>query len=585
MLQILAVIARSKRRVWARALTVVLGVAVGAGIALGTAKLRPPPLTSPVGAAVPRPAPGSALAADELDSDSECFERRQAASHGALPSLAINQPELRAQLLGRTKSVPVFFFSRPEPSAENATARALRESLEASPGYKTFGVVVGKVRNEPELAQAVFLREGYLYTEIPELAALYGSLTLSLLFREPELSIVRGAEELRARRLQDGDYEYTTGDERGRRAKLLLFDRVAKSGATLPPARHVDLRRLSRELGFDELSVSAATEQQLVGFAHYGELRVPTLLEVRESEATLACEAPGVARLELSLRRAAAERVNRAQERLLAVIQEQVDEGLPFDEPKTEEGQQDGKLRPEWRTAYVNGKLDYEFNGDRYRVFDDSGRPRPPQVCIDFVLDTFERAGGSWWRPRGEPRQRSRGRLKFDDVRLENRRSVERFIDYARLHHEAFDVYDMPPEQRIAFRHRAQFFASVYGARAQLRRGDIVTILGPREDEKLHYHSFIIVGADPLSGLPTELAANAGRPRIRSWEGELSNAPRRSLLARIRPKQVWLESFLALEAGVSAEDPSPPLGSDPPSPLAPEPSPALGPGAKRPAAG
>jgi hypothetical protein len=86
--------------------------------------------------------------------------------------------------------------------------------------------------------------------------------------------------------------------------------------------------------------------------------------------------------------------------------------------------------------------------------------------------------------------------------------------------------------------------------------------LGPREDEKLHYHSFLIVDADPLSGMPTELAANAGRPRIRSWEGEMQNAPRRSILARIRPRPIWLDALLAPKNGVSADDPKPALGAN-----------------------
>jgi hypothetical protein len=253
----------------------------------------------------------------------------------------------------------------------------------------------------------------------------------------------------------------------------------------------------------------------------------------------------------------------------VTVIKEQVDEGLPFDEPKTEDGQQDGKLRPEWRNAYLNGSSSFEFNGDRYSVFDPSGRPRPPQVCIDFVLDTFERASGTWWLSRSQGRQRVLGRLQFNDPGLENRRSVERFIDFARAHNESFDGYEPPPEARVPLRNRAQFFSELYRARAEFRRGDIVAILGPRDDEKLHYHSFFIVDADPLSGMPTELAANAGRPRIRSWEGEMQNAPRRSILARIRPRPVFLESLMAPETGVSAEDPPP----------------ALGPSTKRPAAG
>src|SRR6185369_16944491 len=227
--------------------------------------------------------------------------------------------------------------------------------------------------------QAVFLRQGYLYTESPELAALYGSLTLSLLFRDSELRIVRGDQELNARRLEDGDYEYTSGDERGRRAKLLLFDRVAKADGSFAATRHVDLRALSKRLGFDELSITSASEGQLAVEARYGGLSVPSLLGVNQGKPTLICEAPGPAlRQELLDRRAAAVRADRAQARLISVMKEQIDEGLPFDEPKTEDGQQDGKLRPEWRMAYLNGSSSFEFNGDRYAVFDGSGRPRPP---------------------------------------------------------------------------------------------------------------------------------------------------------------------------------------------------------------
>ena len=380
---------------------------------------------------------------------------------------------------------------------------------------------------------------------------------------------MRGAETLSAHRLNDGDYEYTNGEERGRRAKLLLFDRVAPAGVTLSPARHVDLRALAKSLGFDELSISRATTEHLAVEASYGAVRVPTLLSVREGQVSPVCEAPGKDRVEVQAVRAQAARLQHAQAKLVSVIKEQVDEALPFDEPKTEEGQQDGKLRPEWRSAYLNGSSSFEFNGDRYAVFDAAGRPRPPQVCIDFVLDTFERAGGSWWQSRDQGRGRALGRLQFDDAALENRRSVERFIDFARSHTEAFDVYEPAPEARVPLRNRALFFAELYRSRAQFRRGDIVAILGPRDDEKLHYHSFFIVDADPLSGMPTELAANAGRPRIRSWEGEMQNAPRRSILARIRPRPIWLEALVAPEeSGVSADDQAPARAPDPKLPQA-----------------
>lgn len=566
MLQILVVKARLLRGVWVHALAVLLSSALGGALAWQRPQGRAvETATKPVGLPALGPvepvsdavaAARAAQAADEA-----CLARR--AELWQLPELAlpaVDAPELRAQLLGRTKSVPVLFLSRPEADASEPAAAPLRQLLETTPGYATFDTVVGKVRSRPELARAVFLRDGYLYTENPELAALYGSLTLSLLFREPELQIVRGAVELRAQRLNDGDYEYTNGDERGRRAKLLLFDRVAPASASLGPARHVDVRGLSKELGFDELTIERATAEQLAVQASYGALRVPMLLRVAHGKLALSCEAQGADRALVHSWRAQAARAEQARAKLVSVIKEQVDEALPFDEPKTEDGQQDGKLRPEWRNAYLRGSSSFEFNGDRYAVFDSAGRPRPPQVCIDFVLDTFERASGTWWQSRSQGRQRVLGRLQFDDAALENRRSVERFIDFARTHAESFDVYEPAPEARVPLRNRALFFAELYRSRAHFQRGDIVAILGPRDDEKLHYHSFFIVDADPLSGMPTELAANAGRPRIRSWEGEMQNAPRRSILARIRPRPIWLEALVAPENGVSADEAQPALG-------------------------
>jgi hypothetical protein len=393
---------------------------------------------------------------------------------------------------------------------------------------------------------------------------LFGSLTLSLLFRDAELRIERGAETLSARRLTDGDYEYTSGEDRGRKARLLLFDRVAGADAQLAPSRHVDMRSLARTLGFDELRVERATGELLVAEARYGGHSVPTLLRVQDGKLALSCEALGPARAAVLQSREDAERAERVQARLLSVIKEQVDEALPFDEPKTEDGQQDGKLRPEWRHAYLRGSESFEFNGDRYAVFDASGRPRPPQVCIDFVLDTFERASGTWWQLRERGRQRLRGRLEFEGSELENRRSVESFIAFARAHPESFEVYDPPAEAKVPLRNRAQFFAELFRTRAQFKRGDVVAILGPRDDEKLHYHSFLIVGSDPLTGMPIELAANAGRPRIRSWEGEMQNAPRRSIFARVRPRAVWLEAQISQENGVSADAPEPvPAGQGP----------------------
>lgn len=68
-----------------------------------------------------------------------------------------------------------------------------------------------------------------------------------------------------------------------------------------------------------------------------------------------------------------------------------------FDEPRTEVGQQDGSLRRHWIRAWHAHKGSYEVNGDKYYVRNREGKPVPPQVCADLIVDTFDRMGGNWW--------------------------------------------------------------------------------------------------------------------------------------------------------------------------------------------
>lgn len=82
---------------------------------------------------------------------------------------------------------------------------------------------------------------------------------------------------------------------------------------------------------------------------------------------------------------------------LLQQIKQQTEEMLPFDEPRTENGEQlDGSLRPAWESAYRRGRYWYEFNGDKY-VTMRNGRPFVPQVCSDFIVDSIDRTAGSWY--------------------------------------------------------------------------------------------------------------------------------------------------------------------------------------------
>jgi len=474
-------------------------------------------------------------------------------------------PELelaRGELLARARAEPVFFLSAPEPGPLSAEAKALRTRLFSEPApWTAFSDAYERLRARPRELRAVLLTEGYLYATQPPLAALLASgVALDHLFREPELTIVRGDKRLHVK-LEAGVYRWEDGPARGEPARLWLFDRVYLTGDEPTPARHVAFGDLAEQLGTTSIEVERATESALLVKLHYGELAVPAVLRIESGRAALECEVvPPDAQARVDAAHAAARRYARVMAELRARIGEQVEEALPFDEPKTEEGQQDGKLRPEWRTAYLKGQTSFTFNGDRYSVFDATGRARLPQVCVDFVLDTWERMAGTRWLTRAEGRGRKIGRLDVSALGMENQRSVEQFIEFARAHPDWFELFEVPESERVAFSSRRRFFQRLLEVPERFRPSDVVAILGPRDDDRLHYHSFFIVDADPLSGMPTVLAANAGRPRLRNWEAELENAPRRGIVARIRPRLSWLESLVgasdqALLPRIPAESP------------------------------
>jgi hypothetical protein len=502
------------------------------------------------------PANAAAVESPESVSCRDALARLQAEPQ--LPGALVNAGFPRALLLGRARAEPVVFARAPafDERRASAEARALRADMASDPHpWQAFERVLVRVKKSPELAREVFLTEGYLYTESPELAALYVNfLALGLLFREPEIVLERGRERFPLVR-HNGDYEYKEGPERGQRAALLLFDRVFLPKSEPGPALQRDLRGVAAQTFADEMRIDHLSDSGAIVALRFGDDWVPAALRRVETGFELECErVPEALGENVAQARALAKRRARVVDVLSRVVASEVDEALPFDEPKTEEGQQDGQLRPAWRRAYLDGRDRYSFNDDRYWVFDQRGRPHVPQVCIDFVMDTLERSSGAWFRARGEHREFVPGKLNFDSFNLDNRRSVETFIAFAAAHPEWFDVTETPPETRVAFYDHQAFFADIYAHRDEYRPFDIVTIFGLRSDGKLHSHSFFVADRDPVTGMPIAVAANAGRPRIRSWENEMQNAPQRAIRAHIRAKLSWLEATVAPEPSVSAHE-------------------------------
>lgn len=488
-------------------------------------------------------------------------ERRcQAKIESTLRQPALSPPARfeaeRSEILARAKGAPVLMVREPERHVLSPEATALLNELASAKARATalFDAYPRIVRRE-SVAREVFLREGYLYADTPSLAfGMSHVVRLEDLFSAPRLWLQRGTEVFELRRVQRrGKPAYVVVGEPGapeRRARLLFLDRVALDPEALAEPLHRDLGRVRETLGFERARVRHVSANAIVLDAAYGEHVVPTLLMTGGADAWLDCEALAPEQREDVLRQR--ERENERSSliaHLKAAIATQIDEALPFDEPRTEFGQEDGKLREAWLEAYRQGRSTYVYNDDRYWVFGQGGRPAVPQVCIDFIADSFERASGSWFAPRGARPEKTRGGVDFDELDLPSRRRVADFVAFAEAHPEWFELWR--PERLVPLSGRRRFFDFIAEHRAQLRPGDIVVIYGMRDDGQPHYHSFFVFEADPLSGMPIHLASNAVLPQIRSWEGEMHNAPRRSIRVRIRPRSSWLAQIL--EGGTQGE--------------------------------
>lgn len=480
------------------------------------------------------------------DAAAGCLARRRQLELAPELSGAPGLEARRAELLGRAKADPVVFLRTPvEPAAQTPEIAHYRSLIAGARAPAAVLVdLYPTLRRRPAVAQEVLLREGYLYAESPALAvAMVDLIELRHLFDAPELLLARGANTLRLRR-DELDYRYVDGPDAGAKASLLLFDRVWPVGEEPGPPLHRALDDLIETEGVDRVRIERWTEGGVLARLRYGAEWVDAVLDHEGPRLTLGCELVRPEQAEaVELARSLARRRRAVLRAQRGAIEAAVAEALPFDEPTTEEGQQDGNLRPHWRWAYEHGWDQYRFNDDKYPVFDAAGRPRVPQVCIDFVFDTLERASGTWWARRDQERRRIVGRLDFSALGIDNQRSVERFVSFAWSHPEWFDAYDLTADERVRFADRERFFAYLAAHADGFIPGDVVTIHGPRGDED-HYHSFFVVAADPVTGMPILLAANAGRPRLRTWEQELRNAPKRSIRSRVRPRLDWLEAHL-----------------------------------------
>lgn len=467
----------------------------------------------------------------------------------------------RAQIVGRAKGEPVVFVRTPQFNSNDSQEAKYYQARFASE-WKIWPRLVSARKvflDSPTLGRASLLREGYLYAESPnEAFSLVSLVGMDWLFSEARVWLERGEVLMHAERRERGEYYFSDGPLKDSVVRLMHLDRMGVGEGPTEPALHRDFRALQYRLHFDRAKVTHLSETELVAELRYGEkLWVPTLLRSTGAHLDLAAEAVAPAQVS-ALRAYRSEQALRQNglQALREAILGLVREGMPFDEPKTEVGQEDGKLRGEWRRAYLEGRDTYKYRDDRYQVFDKQGRPLVPQVCVDFLVDSFERASGTWWKPKGAAeRELTQGALDWGSLRTELRRA-RGLVALGQTHPEWFEVWEVPEAERIELGYKEKFFNYLEQNAGSFRAGDIILIRGltPWDEEEMHTHSFFIYETDPVTGIPILIAGNAWRPQIWSWEAEARRTPKRTVRYRMRPT---LE-FLKLLAGSRRFSEAPP---------------------------
>ncbi len=451
----------------------------------------------------------------------------------------------RAEVLGRARGEPMVFVREPAMTPADALpekARAVRGAFDKGrPGVRVMQATKA-LQNHPAALRALLLREGYAYAPDPHDAlALVRDVRLTDLFDEPEIWLQRRAQVHRLERTRTGRsvaYRYADGPSAGREAQMVFGDRIAVRQEELERPLHRDVRTLALDLAFDRMRIVHRTDDGMVADLRFGERVIRAVLASEGAAVHLQCvvgtsdDRGHVEQWKMS--HASRQRAIRSMQ---ATVDLQVQDAFRFDRPRDEEGpDKDGFLRPLWLDAYRRGQPTFSYDGVSYAVFDRRGRAWPPEVCVDFVLDTYERTSGTWFTSPPDPPQRVVGRLDFDIHGIKNRRGVLSFGEFAADHPELFELRRFQGAERIPFAQRAAFFQFLIDHADDFAPGDVVAIQGLKRDGRIHQHAILVEAVDPLTGFPYGLADQMKVPRRRTWEGIMAEAPRRSLLYRARPR-------------------------------------------------
>lgn len=523
-------------------LALTLGLAACSAPPPGEA-LAPPTATAALLAdAAPAPAPAPTIDAELVACQARIAAVSAQPDQPGAPAFDARRPEF----LGRARGEPMVFVREPRATPDESLTPALlasRRTFERGhPGVRLSNLKA-RHRRDPVALRALLLREGYAYAPDPHDAlSLVTDVAVADLFAEPEIWLQRGHDTrklVRETKPREVAYRYVDGPLVGRAADLLFGDRVGLRAEDLATPLHRDLRALADVEGFNRARLTRRTDEALLAELRFGTTWVPAVLEARDAALSLGClAADTTARDAVLAARAADGARRRAMLAMHDVVTAELFEALRFDRPEGEKtAEHDGELRPVWMSAYLQGRPTFAYEGQSYPVFDPAGRAWPPQVCVDFVLDSFERTSGTWFAARGDKRERVRGRLDWDDAGIVNRRGVMAFGAFAEAKPEMFEVRRFVGAERVQFEHRSRYFDFLTEHADDVRPGDVVAIHGMKRDNRIHQHAILVEWADPITGFPHGLADQMKKPRRRTWEGIMAEAPLRSLYYRVRPRE------------------------------------------------
>lgn len=504
----------------------------------------PPALaTPPVAASVATPTTNAATP----DEGAVCRARIKATLESPKAPGAPALEAARIEIIGRVRGEPVHFIREPAAIAESALDPKIRPAAKSFAAQRPGGRIVGlrkSLKHDPRALRSLLLREGYAYASDPtDALMLITQVSLTDLFDEPTIFLLRGTTIRKLTRTTiNKEQRYV--DEAGKTADMLFADRIALTEAELAEPLHRDIVAASEKEGFDRMRIEHLTKDAIVADVRFGETWAKTLLTSDGAKVSLSCIAE-----EKPVRESIATYLNdtafhrRAVGAIRDTITKAVDESFRFDRPEREPNHfRDGILRSQWMTAYLQGRTNYTFEKHTYSVFGSDGLAYPPEVCVDFIIDTYERAAGSWFRSQGETPGRTPGRLSLSAPKKPAPRGVIGLADFAEDLPDLFQVVRYQGQEKVPFGERAKFFANLR-ERADLRPGDIVSIQGLKKDDYVHQHGILVDRVDPLTGFPFGLADQMRRPRRRTWEGIMAEAPKRSLYYRARPTEEMMKKI------------------------------------------